>query len=294
MTVFKGSGVAIVTPFNVDGSVNFECYEKLIEYQINNGTDAIISCGTTGEASTLSDEEQIAVVECAVKAAKKRVPVIAGAGSNDTEHGIKLSRAVQKAGADALLSVTPYYNKCTQKGLVKHYQMIANSVDLPIILYSVPSRTGVNITPATANELSKTENIVAIKEATGNIVQIAEIAELCGDRLDLYSGNDDQIVPILSLGGIGVISVIANVTPQDTHDLVMHYLNGNHAESLKIQLKSMGLVRALFCEVNPIPVKAAMNLMGMNVGGMRMPLTEIEPAGLELLKREMTAYGILK
>ncbi len=293
MTVFKGSGVAIVTPFNVDGSVNFECYEKLIEYQINNGTDAIISCGTTGEASTLSDEEQIAVVECAVKAAKKRVPVIAGAGSNDTEHGIKLSKAVQKVGADALLSVTPYYNKCTQKGLVKHYQMIANSVDLPIILYSVPSRTGVNITPATAYELSKTENIVAIKEATGNIVQIAEIAELCGDKLDLYSGNDDQIVPILSLGGIGVISVIANVTPKDTHDLVMHYLNGNCAEALKIQLKSMGLVRALFCEVNPIPVKAALNLMNMNVGGMRMPLTEIEPVYLELLKKEMTAYGIL-
>ncbi len=293
MTVYKGSGVAIVTPFKPDGSVNYECYEKLIEFQIENGTDAIISCGTTGEASTLSDDEQVAVVECAVKAAKKRVPVIAGAGSNDTEHGIKLSKAVQKAGADALLLVTPYYNKTTQKGMIKHFQMTANAVDLPIILYSVPSRTGLNITPATAYELSKTENIVAIKEASSNIVQIAEIAELCGDSLQLYSGNDDQIVPILSLGGIGVISVMANIIPRDTHDLVMHYLNANPKESLRLQLKSMGLVRALFCEVNPIPVKAALNLMGFDVGGLRMPLTTLEDKNLDLLKTEMSSYGIL-
>ncbi len=293
MTLFKGSGVAIVTPFDKSGKVNYESYEKLINWQIENGTDAIISCGTTGEASTLTDDEQLEVIKCAVSAAKKRVPVIAGAGSNDTEHGIGLCKGSMAAGADGLLLVTPYYNKTTQKGLIKHFQMLAGSTDLPVILYSVASRTGLNIAPSTAYELSKVENIVGIKEASGNITQIAEVAELCGEDFDIYSGNDDHILPVLSLGGKGVISVLANVAPKQTHDMVMSYLNGDLKAALKLQLGLNALVRALFIEVNPTPVKVALNLMGFDVGGYRMPLVDMEEKNVEILKREMKAAGLV-
>lgn len=293
MSIFTGSCVAIVTPFNEDGSVNYAAYEKLIDFHIENKTDAIMTCGTTGEASTLSDEEQLEVIRFTVERVAKRLPVIAGAGSNDTAHGVKLCKGSQKAGVDACLLVTPYYNMTTQKGLINHYRIMAASVDIPLILYNVPSRTGLNITSKTACELSLVENIVAVKEASGNIVQIAEIAALCGDRLDIYSGNDSQILPILSLGGKGVISTAANIAPQKIHDLVMKYLEGDRETSLKLQLELMPLDRALFCEVNPIPVKTALNLMGMNAGGYRAPLTQMEPENQEILKKEMQRYGLL-
>ncbi len=292
MTMFKGSGVAIVTPFNEDGTVNFECYERLVNFQIENGTDAIISCGTTGEASTLTDDEQIEVIKCAVSAAKKRVPVIAGAGSNDTEHGVRLCKASQQAGADGCLLVTPYYNKTSQRGLIKHFETLAKSIDIPIMLYSVPTRTKLVIEPKTIYELCKVDNIVAIKDANNDIVKTAETVELCGDKIDIYSGNDDQIVPILSLGGIGVVSVLANVAPKQTHDMVMSYLNGDLKTSLKLQIEALELVRALFIEVSPMPVKAALNLMGFNVGNCRMPLVDLEERNLQTLKQAMETYGI--
>lgn len=293
MSIFTGSGVAIATPFTPDGAVNYGAFEKLINFHLSNNTDAIIVCGTTGEASTLSDEEQLECVRFAVEVVNKRVPIIAGAGSNYTEHGIHLCQGSQKAGADALLLVTPYYNKCTQTGLIRHFNELANCTDLPVILYNVPSRTALNIMPKTAYALSKTPNIVAIKEASSDIVQIGQIAELCGDDLDIYSGNDDHIVPVLSLGGKGVISTIANIIPRQTHDIVIKHLEGDTKESLRMQLQMLPLVRALFTEVNPIPVKAALNLMGFEVGGYRMPLCEIEPENLELLKKEMKAYGLI-
>lgn len=290
--MFTGSGVAIVTPFKADGSVNYDVYEKLINDQIENGTDAIITCGTTGEASTLSDDEQIETIRAAVAFAKKRVPVIAGTGSNVTEHGVFLCKSAEKAGVDGCLVVTPYYNKCTQNGLVKHFTEMAKAVSIPLILYNVPGRTNLNITPKTVYELSKVENITAIKEASGNIVQIMEIVELCGDRMVIYAGNDDYIVPVLSVGGKGVISVIANIAPRQTHDLCMKFFAGDVAGSMQMQVQMQALVRALFCEVNPIPVKAAMNLLGENVGALRMPLTEMEPDNLETLKKEMIRYGL--
>ncbi len=290
--MFTGSGVAIVTPFKADGSVNYDVYEKLINDQIENGTDAIITCGTTGEASTLSDDEQIETIRAAVAFAKKRVPVIAGTGSNVTEHGVFLCKSAEKVGADGCLVVTPYYNKCTQNGLVKHFTEMAKAVSIPLILYNVPGRTNLNITPKTVYELSKVENITAIKEASGNIVQIMEIVELCGDRMVIYAGNDDYIVPVLSVGGKGVISVIANIAPRQTHDLCMKFFAGDVAGSMQMQVQMQALVRALFCEVNPIPVKAAMNLLGENVGALRMPLTEMEPDNLETLKKEMIRYGL--
>lgn len=293
MSIFQGSGVAIVTPFKEDGSIDYAAYEKMLDFQIANGTDAIITCGTTGEASTLSDDEQLEVIRFTVEKVNKRIPVIAGAGSNDTAHGVKLCKGSQKAGADACLLVTPYYNKTTQKGLVEHFNTLAASIDLPVILYSVSSRTGLNIAPKTVCALSAVENIVAIKEASDNIVQIAEIAALCGDRMDIYSGNDNQILPILSLGGKGVISVVANVAPRQVHDLVMEYLKGSREIALKLQLDMMPLVRALFCEVNPIPVKAALNLMGMQAGGYRAPLTRMEEENHAMLKKEMQRYGLL-
>lgn len=293
MSLFTGSGVAIVTPFSQDGSINFEAFEKLIEFQIENETDAIIVCGTTGEASTLTDEEQIEAIKFAVDKVKKRVPVIAGAGSNYTEHGLELCKKSRNVGADGLLIVTPYYNKTTQKGLVNYYTKIAASVDIPIIMYSVKSRTGLNIDPSTCLELSKIENIVAIKEASGDISQVAKIAALCGDTLDIYSGNDDQIVPLLSLGGKGVISVLANVAPKNTHDMVMKYLQGDIKESMKLQLDAIELINALFLEVNPIPVKAALNLMGYNAGTYREPLLEMENANLNKLENAMKNYGLL-
>lgn len=294
MSIFKGAGVAIVTPFTQDDKVNFEELGKMIDFQIASGTDAIIICGTTGESSTLSHEEHDACIKFAVEHTAKRVPVIAGTGSNSTAEAIRLSTHAQKNGADALLLVTPYYNKATQKGLIEHYTAIANSVDLPIILYNVPSRTGVNILPQTAVTLAKNvKNIVAIKEASGNISQVAELAALADGCIDIYSGNDDQVVPLLSLGGIGVISVLSNVMPKLTHDMVMSYLNGDVKLSCQLQLSVMNLIKALFCEVNPIPVKEALNMMGWNAGGLRSPLCELEPQHRELLRKELAAMKLI-
>ena len=289
--LFEGSGVALVTPFK-DGKVNYEKLGKLIEWHIANKTDSIIVCGTTGESATMTDEERKTTIKFVVDKVNKRIPVIAGSGSNNTAYSIELSKYCQAVGVDVLLIVTPYYNKSTQDGLIKHYTTIANSVDLPIILYNVPGRTGVNIKPSTVEKLSKIENIVAIKEASGDISQVAEIARLCGEDFTIYSGNDDQIVPILSLGGSGVISVLANVLPKETHDIVEKYLTGDVVESRKLQLGVNELVSSLFIEVNPIPVKAAMNLMGMEAGELRLPLTNISEQNLEILRNNMMKYGI--
>lgn len=293
MSLFKGSGVAIITPFNTKGDIDYNELGKIIEFQIKNKTDAIISCGTTGEASTLVDEDHIACLKFTIEKAKKRIPVIAGTGSNDTEHAIKLSKAAKDIGADGLLVTTPYYNKTTQKGLLEHYKAISKSVkDMPIIVYNVPSRTGLNILPSTAYELSKIDNIIGIKEASGNISQVAEVAAICGSNFDIYSGNDDQIVPVLSLGGKGVISVVANILPKDTHDLCQKFFDGDIQGSLDLQLKMFELIKALFIEVNPIPIKKAMELMGYNVGRCRMPLTTMETKDTKKLKDKMTEYGI--
>ena len=289
--LFEGSGVALVTPFK-DGKVNYEKLGELIEWHIANKTDSIIVCGTTGESATMTDEERKTTIKFVVDKVNKRIPVIAGSGSNNTAYSIELSKYCQEGGVDGLLIVTPYYNKSTQDGLIKHYTTIANSVDLPIILYNVPGRTGVNIKPSTVEKLSKIENIVAIKEASGDISQVAEIARLCGEDFTIYSGNDDQIVPILSLGGSGVISVLANVLPKETHDIVEKYLTGDVVESRKLQLGVNELVSSLFIEVNPIPVKAAMNLMGMEAGELRLPLTNISEQNLEILRNNMMKYGI--
>ncbi len=291
--LFKGCGTAIITPF-VNDEVNYAEFSKLIEYQIANNADAIIVCGTTGESATMSDDEKKNVIKFAVDTVNKRIPVIAGTGSNNTMHAIELSKYAEQCGADGILVVTPYYNKATQKGLVAHYTAIANSVKLPVIMYNVPSRTGVNIEPNTCLELSKVDNIVAIKEASGNISQIAKIANLCEDNLNIYSGNDDQIVPILSLGGIGVISVLSNIIPNDVHNMCHYYMDGNVKEALKLQLKTLKLTQALFSEVNPIPIKAAENMLGYNVGIPRLPLTEMTEEGQVTLKRELQNYGLIK
>ena len=294
MPIFNGAGVAIVTPFTQDDKVNFEELGKMIDFQIAGGTDAIIICGTTGESSTLTHEEHDACIKFAVEHTAGRVPVIAGTGSNSTAEAIRLSTHAQNNGADALLLVTPYYNKATQKGLIQHYTAIANSVDLPIILYNVPSRTGVNILPQTAVTLAKNvKNIVAVKEASGNISQVAELAALADGCIDIYSGNDDQVVPLLSLGGVGVISVLSNVMPKLTHDMVMSYLNGDVKLSRQLQLSVMNLNKALFCEVNPIPVKEALNMMGWNAGAVRSPLCEMEPQHKELLRKELAAMKLI-
>ena len=292
-TVFKGSAVAIITPFTENG-VNFDELGRLIEYHIENSTDAIVICGTTGEASTMPDEEHCMAIKYTVDKVAGRVPVIAGTGSNDTPHAIKLSIFAESAGADAILSVTPYYNKATQEGLIKHFTAIADSVDIPVILYNVPSRTGCNILPETAKELSKVKNIVGIKEASGNLSQVAKLASICDDDFAIYSGNDDQVLPILSLGGIGVISVVANVAPKETHDMVIKFLEGDIETAKKLQLDMIELCDALFCEVNPIPVKAALKLMGWNTGSLRLPLTEISEKGMAQLKQAMENYGLLK
>lgn len=294
MSIFEGAGVALVTPFYEDGTVDYAKLKELVEFQITNGTDAIIICGTTGESSTLSHEEHLECIKKCIEYVNGRVPVIAGTGSNCTETAIYLSTEAEKYGADALLVVTPYYNKATQNGLIAHYTAIANAVKLPIIMYNVPSRTGCNIQPETAVALAKkVENIVAIKEASGNISQVAKLMSLAEGCIDLYSGNDDQIVPILSLGGKGVISVTSNIIPNDTHMLVKKYLAGDVAGALELQLKAIDLCNALFCEVNPIPVKKAVELMGLCGGTLRMPLTEMEPQNAERLKKAMTQYGIL-
>lgn len=293
MAIFKGAGVAIVTPMTADGEVNYEVLGEMLEAQIAGGTDAIIICGTTGESATLSEEEHSAVIRYAIKKVNKRIPVIAGTGSNCTATAIKLSKEAEKDGADGLLLVTPYYNKATQKGLIAHYTAIAKAVSLPIILYNVPSRTGCNLQPETIAALVKNvKNIVGVKEASGNISQIAKVKLLCGDDIDLYSGNDDQVVPILSLGGIGVISVLSNVAPKETHDMVMDYLNGDVDKARQMQLKTIPLIDALFSEVNPIPVKKALNLMGWEAGPLRAPLTEMEASHAEVLKKTMKDFGI--
>ena len=293
MSLFKGSGVAIVTPFN-DRGVDFKKLEELIEWHIKYKTDAIIVCGTTGEASTMTEQERKETIKFTVDVVKKRIPVIAGTGTNNTAASISMSKWAESIGVDGLLVITPYYNKTTQKGLVEHFKAIANSVKIPIILYNVPSRTGMNLPPKTLVELCQFENIVAVKEASGNISQIAEIKALCGDRLDIYSGNDDQIIPILSLGGVGVISVLANVIPEEVHNMVELYLKGSTSEALKLQLEALALTNALFIETNPIPVKTAMNLMGMEVGNLRLPLCDMTEGNLAILKKEMTSYGLLK
>ena len=294
MSIFKGAGVAITTPFLANGEVDYDTFRDQIEYQIQNGTDAIIVCGTTGEASCLSHEEHLDCIKFCVEVVNKRIPVIAGTGSNCTETAIYLSTEAEKYGVDGLLVVTPYYNKATQKGLIQHYTMVANSVKLPIIMYNVPSRTGCNILPETAAKLCKNvPNIVGIKEASGDISQVAKVALLCGDDIDIYSGNDDQIIPILALGGKGVISVLSNVAPKQTHDICQAFFDGDTAKAAKLQIEAIPLVGALFCEVNPIPVKKAIELQGRDTGVVRRPLTEMEPQNAERLKKEMQAYNVL-
>ena len=291
--IFTGAGVAIVTPMNADGSVNYEAMGQLIEQQVTGGTDAIIVCGTTGESSTLTDEEHRRVIQFTVAQVNHRIPVVAGTGSNDTAYCLELSQEAEKMGVDGLLLVTPYYNKCSQKGLIRHYLSVADAVDLPMILYSVASRTGVNILPETLKELSKHPNIVAVKEASGSISQVAKIRHLCGDDLDVYSGNDDQIVPLLSLGGIGVISVLSNLMPKETHDICQLYFDGKVQESAALQLKLLDLINNLFADVNPIPVKEALNMMGFPAGPCRMPLCEMDDGPREKLRASMAAVGLL-
>ena len=290
--IFKGSGVAIVTPMFDDGSINFDALGEIIEFQIKNKTDAIITCGTTGEAATMSEDERSAVIKYTVEKVAGRIPVIAGTGSNNTEHALKLSKTAQNLGVDALLIVTPYYNKTSQKGLIEHYTYIANNVDLPIILYNVPSRTGVSIRPETYLELTKHQNIVAVKEANGDISSIAKIISLCGDNLAVYSGNDDQIIPILSLGGLGVISVFANVCPLECHEINQKFFDGKLNEARDLFLKSNDLMNLLFCDVNPIPVKEAMNLLGFNCGKCRLPLVSLSTDNKEKLIAAMKRFGL--
>lgn len=292
-TIFTGAGVAIITPFHEDGSVNYECLAKILEDQIANSTDAIIICGTTGESATLSSKEHLDVIKYTVDVVNHRVPVIAGTGSNETAYALELSNDAEKAGADALLIVTPYYNKASQRGLVKHYTYIADRVSKPIIIYNVPSRTGVNVLPETYAELSEHKNIVAAKEASGNLSQIAQTIALCGDNLDVYSGNDDQIVPIMSLGGKGVISVLSNICPKIAHDISSLYLEGKCKESAELQLKYLELCNAMFMDVNPIPVKVAMNMMGMNVGPLRLPLCEMDDAKTQKLSSILKKYDLI-
>lgn len=294
MAIFKGAGVAIVTPFNQDYSVDYQKLSELIEFQISEGSDAIIVCGTTGEASTLTHEEQLNTIRYTVEAVAGRIPVVAGAGSNCTDTAVYLSQGAEKAGADALLHVTPYYNKGTQKGLYEHYKIIADSVSLPIILYNVPSRTNFNISAETTVDLvTNVENIVGIKEASGDFTQIARLMHLAKGKVDLYSGNDEQIIPILSLGGVGVISTMSNIIPKQTHDMCQKFFDGEIALSSRMQLDISPLRDALFCEVNPIPVKKALQLMGMYNGTLRRPLTEMEAPNIEKLKKAMQGYGLL-
>lgn len=288
--LFKGCGTAIATPFDEHG-VNLKEFEKLVETQIQNKIDALIVCGTTGEASTMTTEEKISTIKCAIETVNGRIPIIAGTGGNNTKQVIEYSKKVESLGVDGLLIVTPYYNKCTQNGIIEHYKEIAKNVSLPIILYSVPSRTGVNIEPKTCLELSKIENIAAIKEASGNLSQVAEIAHLCGDNLNIYSGNDDQILPLLSLGGIGVISVLSNVLPEYTHNIVQNFFDGNIDIATEMQLNSIPLIKALFSEVNPIPVKAALNILGYNYGIPRLPLTKMSKEKEEILKIELLKFN---
>ena len=291
--VFTGAAVAIITPMNADGTVNFEEFGRIIEDQIAGHTDAIVVCGTTGESATMPDAEHLSVIDYCVKKVNHRIPVIAGTGSNDTAHGIRLTQSAEKLGVDAVLLVTPYYNKTSQQGLIQHFTALANATSLPCILYNVPSRTGVNILPETAYELSKLPNINAIKEASGNIAQVAKSAQLCGDALNIYSGNDDQIVPLLALGGKGVISVLSNVAPRETHEICQKWFDGDIAASLAAQLKYLPLCEALFCDVNPIPVKFAMNQLGYQAGSCRLPLVDTSKANQERIRNALHTAGLL-
>ncbi len=291
--IFKGSGVAIVTPFNEDGSINYDMLKQLVEFQIEGGTDAIIACGTTGEASAMDDDEHLNVIEFIVNTVNKRIPVVAGTGGNDTRHAVNLSCEAAKRGADALLLVTPYYNKTNQSGLITHYNKIVDAAGIPSILYNVPSRTGMTIKPQTYKELAKNELIVATKEASGNLTEIARTAAICGDDLAIYSGNDDQILPIMSLGSLGVISVLANIAPKQTHDMCELFFKGDHKGSLKLQLEYMELVDAIFSDVNPIPIKAALNMMGYNVGNCRLPLGEMSESAKQLLNSALKNKGLV-
>ena len=288
--IFTGSGVAIITPFTDDG-VDFAKLGELIEFQIKNRTDCIVICGTTGEASTMPDDEHISAIEYAVKKVNGRIPVMAGTGSNDTRHAVHLSRRAEAVGADAILSVTPYYNKTSQRGLYEHFKAVADGVKIPVVLYNVPSRTNLNINADTLQQLSEIDNIVGVKEC--NINQVGDVVNMCGDDFTVYSGEDGLVVPLLSLGGKGVISVMANIIPGDTHDMVAQYLAGDVEGSRKLQLKTLNLIKALFCDVSPMPVKAAMNLMGMNVGACRMPLVDLNEKNMDILKNALKEYGLI-
>ncbi len=291
--IFKGCGTAISTPFTEDG-INFEEFGKLIDYQVDNHCDALIVCGTTGESSTMSKQEKMDTIKYAVDRVNKKIPVIAGTGGNNTKEVIEMSKYAESVGVDGLLVVTPYYNKTTQLGLIEHYKTIAKNTSLPIIIYSVPSRTGLNVEPSTCLELSKIENIVAIKEASGNLSQVAKISALCGENLKIYSGNDDQILPVLSLGGIGVISVLSNIAPKFTHDMIQNYFDNNLKEATKMQLECLDLVDALFKEVNPIPIKEALNMLGYNYGVPRLPLVKMTESGKQILEKSLKDFGLLK
>ncbi|MFT4105427.1 MAG: 4-hydroxy-tetrahydrodipicolinate synthase [Lacrimispora sp.] len=294
MAIFEGAGVALVTPFKENGEVNYEKLEELVEFQIAGGTDSIIACGTTGEASTMTHEEHLEVVRFVCEVTKKRVPVIAGTGSNCTDTAVYLSKEAERHGAEGLLLVSPYYNKATQNGLKAHFKAVADQVKIPILLYNIPGRTGINIAPETIADLCRSvSNIVGVKEASGNFTAIADLMNFSDGCADVYSGNDDQIVPLLSLGGKGVISVLSNIAPAQTHEICESYFKGDVKRSASLQIAAIPLINALFCEVNPIPVKAALNLMGMNAGPMRLPLTEMEPQNQERLKKAMKEYGIL-
>ena len=294
MAIFQGAGVALVTPFKENGEIDYDRLEELVEEQIAGGTDAIVACGTTGEASTMTHEEHLDVISYVCQVVKGRIPVVAGTGSNCTETAVYLSEEAERRGADGILVVSPYYNKATQKGLKAHFTAVANSVKIPMILYDMPGRTGVNIKPETVADLCRNvENIVGVKDATGDISSVAELMCLCDGNIDLYSGNDDQIVPLLSLGGKGVISVLSNIAPAQTHQICQEFFDGNVKESCHLQLKALPLVKALFCEVSPIPVKAAFKLMGKSAGPLRMPLTEMEPENRERLRAAMKEYGLL-
>ena len=293
MSIFKGSAVAIVTPFNKDNKVDYEKLKELLEWHIEEKTDAIVICGTTGEASTMTKEEKEKTIKFTVDTVNKRIPVIAGTGTNNTEASIEMSKYAESVGVDALLVITPYYNKTTNKGLFKHFEAINNAVNTPIILYNVPSRTGVNITPKQLLELTKLNNIIAIKEASGNISQIAEMKSICKDKLDFYSGNDDQTIPIMALGGLGVISVLANIMPKEVHDMAQAYLNGDIKKALNLQLDTIDIINKLFIETNPVPVKTALNIMGKEVGNLRLPLCEMDDNNLDLLIETLKKYNLI-
>ena len=293
-TIFTGAGIAIVTPFYDDGSINYDRLGEMIDHQIENHTDAIIICGTTGEASTMTDEEHLECIKFAVKRTAGRVPVIAGTGSNDTKYAVELSKEAEAAGADALLLVTPYYNKTTQKGLILHFNTIADAVNIPIILYNIPGRTGMNMEVSTVKELAKHKNIVALKEASGNISYVAKLIAECGDNIDIYSGNDDMIVPVMSLGGKGVISVLSHILPKETHDMVQLCLDNDFAKATEMQIKYLDLINALFIEVNPIPVKEALNMTGWNIGPCRLPLCEMSDEHKSALRAALSKHGLIK